>query len=495
MRNLKRALSLALASVMLLGMMVVGTSAASYKDVDSKDNLESIEVLKMVGIMTGDDKGNFNPDKMVTRNEMAVVMCNLLGLKTGGTHPFTDVPAWAAPFVAACYNNGIIAGVSATQFNGDANVTAVQAGLMLMKALGYFGYAGEFGDSWKLAVVKQADKINLYDGINAYTDQVMTRNEIAKMVLNALECTVQVVTEQGGVSVDGNGISVNVKPTYKYEDAANNSGKDYRSDSRDKAMQLCEKIYGNDLKKIENYGDGDDFGRPATKWTYKDEDITSAKEPEKVYVTDFDADELKDLKDDYTIANDVDVYVNGVKAKNLTVAEVAGRDYKGTTVELYADGKTITRVVVIQGYLAKVTDVDDEDITIRVYNPWINADQGEDYVEQTIENKKKDDDDWFDRLTAQYKKNSYFVVYTKGAEADADVLDTDDVTTVSGKVTTKKTTSLTDGYNGNFTMGGTKYTLASGYNEVAINAGDEYDFYLDPNGYVMALRLPATRLS
>ncbi len=33
MRNLKRALSLALASVMLLGMMVVGTGA-SYADVD-----------------------------------------------------------------------------------------------------------------------------------------------------------------------------------------------------------------------------------------------------------------------------------------------------------------------------------------------------------------------------------------------------------------------------------------------------------------------------
>ena len=56
MRNLKRALSLALASVMLLGMMVVGTSAASYADVSSKNNLEAIEVLKMVGIMTGADR-------------------------------------------------------------------------------------------------------------------------------------------------------------------------------------------------------------------------------------------------------------------------------------------------------------------------------------------------------------------------------------------------------------------------------------------------------
>ena len=151
MRNLKRALSLALASVMLLGMMVVGTSA-SYADVSSKNNLEAIEVLKAVGVMTGDDKGNFNPDKMVTRNEMAVVMCNLLGLKTGGSHPFTDVPAWAAPYVAACYNNGIIAGVGANKFGGDANVTAVQAGLMVMKALGYFGYASLLlGKGWGAA--------------------------------------------------------------------------------------------------------------------------------------------------------------------------------------------------------------------------------------------------------------------------------------------------------------------------------------------------------
>ena len=38
MRNLKRALSLAVASVMLLGMMVVGSGAASYDDVTSEHN-------------------------------------------------------------------------------------------------------------------------------------------------------------------------------------------------------------------------------------------------------------------------------------------------------------------------------------------------------------------------------------------------------------------------------------------------------------------------
>ena len=61
MRNLKRALSLALASVMLMGMMVVGSSAASYPDVDDQDHVEAIEVLSAVGVIVGDN-GNFRPE-------------------------------------------------------------------------------------------------------------------------------------------------------------------------------------------------------------------------------------------------------------------------------------------------------------------------------------------------------------------------------------------------------------------------------------------------
>ena len=80
MRNLKRALSLTLASVMLLGMMVIGTSAASYPDVDKDNNVEAIEVLQAVGVMQGDDKGNFDPDRSVSRNEMDIIMAKLLDL-------------------------------------------------------------------------------------------------------------------------------------------------------------------------------------------------------------------------------------------------------------------------------------------------------------------------------------------------------------------------------------------------------------------------------
>ena len=135
MRNLKRALSLAVASVMLLGMMVVGTGA-SYDDVTSADNQEAIEVLQAVGIMTGDDQGNFNPDQNVTRAEMAVIMTKVLDLNTGNysvsAMPFTDVPDWAKSYVAAIYAEGVTGGISDTLYGTDDPITAAQMDQLLL---------------------------------------------------------------------------------------------------------------------------------------------------------------------------------------------------------------------------------------------------------------------------------------------------------------------------------------------------------------------------
>ena len=142
MRNLKRALSLLLSSTMVLGMLVMGSSAASYKDVTSEYNKEAIDVMEAVSVMVGDENGNFNPDQNVTRAQMAVIMANLLDLKVddfkNAVIPFTDVPEWARPYVAACYADGITSGTSATTYGSNDTVTAAQAGLMMLKALGYF---------------------------------------------------------------------------------------------------------------------------------------------------------------------------------------------------------------------------------------------------------------------------------------------------------------------------------------------------------------------
>ena len=81
MRNLKRALSLALALVMVLSMMVVGASAVSADDFsDSADivNKEAVTVLATLNVINGKDDGSYDPTGNVTRGEMAKMICVIL---------------------------------------------------------------------------------------------------------------------------------------------------------------------------------------------------------------------------------------------------------------------------------------------------------------------------------------------------------------------------------------------------------------------------------
>ena len=499
MRNLKRALSLAMASVMLMGMMVVGTNAASYPDVDSQNNLEAIEVLKMVGIMTGDENGNFNPDQKVTRNEMAVVMVNLLGLKPGGNTPFTDVAAWAQPYVAACYNNGIIAGISATEFGGSSDVTAVQSGLMIMKALGYFGYAGEFGDDWKLSTVRQADKINLYDGINAYTDQSMTRNEVAQMVLNALECTIQVVTEQGGVNVDGNGISVSVKPTYTYTAAANNSGKDYLGRNGgpapavlDRTMQLCEKLYNNNLKK-DNTSTTDDFGRPSTRWTYGNDNIVTPKAPDLTYTVEVKGKDIfADLGRASVINANIEIFRNNEDLTGVapftTFAIASGNNdkigAKGTVMEVYYNNDnlsaTTATIVMVDTYLAQASndfDEDDQEVSVKIFSTLATSAElsADDFA---VANVEKDDyllvNITFDGDVKAVSFPEIMEDVTVRTARPDDYVELTDRTKYEYSAVSKASAAAL----GQSLMAGAGYELND----------DGYNLYLDANGYVVGVK-------
>lgn len=490
MRNLKRALSLALASVMLLGTMVVGTSA-SYTDVSSKNNQEAIEVLQAVGVMVGDEKGNFNPDQKVTRNEMAVIMANMLDLKvddfSAASIKFTDVPAWAAKYVAACKADGIIAGYSETVFGGSDTVTAAQAALMMQKALGYFQFQADFGDDWQLATVKQASKIDLFDGINAGAGTALTRNDVAQLALNALEATMVEPDGNGGTTIKGDGFEITTG-TAKYEECTT-SKYDYNG-SKEDTLQLCEKLFGKDLTKKT---DKDDFCRPATVWTYVDgkdkTTVTAAEKPIEVYASsDFDKDELKDLQEDYT--GKVTVYYNGGTDENVTKTITTER--KGMTVEVYEDPADDNNLIIvaIEGYAAQIDDIatDDDDevttVTFTVYEAgYAISNQGKTV---TITVDAEDNEDAYD-LIKGYDEDDVFVAFlkpgwdAKDANPDKILLGVDDVETVEGEVTAKSADAT---YNGWVKIDGEKYTFANEYSQVAVAKKSDGVFYLY-NGYIL----------
>ena len=387
MRNLKRALSLGLTAAMISGLMVMGSSAASYADVTSEDNVEAIEVLQAVGIMTGDDNGDFNPDEEVTRNEMAVIMCNLLNYTAASyadTCPFTDVPDWAEAYVAACYTNGIIAGYDATTFGGSDSVTTAQASLMLLKALGYFQYSSDFGSDWQLATISKGSTAGLYSGVSASATQALSRNDAAQMVLNALEAAMVEADGGSGVTVEGDGFTVTTgSATYNERTSSSNDygALDDERDSNDGryVMQLGEDLYEGDLRKSD---DVDDFGRPSTIWSYQSSEIgTYADEADTTWTSTVTEREVYQAAGstaysnyDWTVYRNGETVFDGVEGADVleysrTSSERWQNTGNGVLTEMYVDSSDeMVIVTLIDTFVGEVTRVTDngDDYTVTI---------------------------------------------------------------------------------------------------------------------------------
>ena len=492
MRNLKRALSLGLTATMISGLMVMGSSAASYADVTSKQNEEAIEVLKTVGIMVGDENGKFNPDAKVTRNEMAVVMCNLLDYTVAsykGTSPFTDVPEWAEPYVAACYTNGITSGYDKVTYGGNDTVTTGQAALMLLKALGYFQYSADFGSDWLVETTKNGSTAGLFDGVATGAKEALTRNDVAQMVLNALEADL-VKAEKNGSDVQVGDIVISGgKATY---DSRTGTDSKYAKIDNTKVdgkytIQLGEDLYDGDLVKAD--GADDDFGRPSVKWTYENKEIgTYADDADAVYTATVEKQDLYDLvgSDVYNDLKNGDadftVVVDGVAQKvNLSDYIVknndddAGKDVikKGATTEVFIDDDTNDVVItVINSYVAQVDgdyDKNDEELELDILD--------EAFVDVKDTTLSSDDFDYLD----SYSDEDYVLITV----ANKEIKTIDLAETVEGKVTayTEKK---------NVTVDGTKYEYSKNYTDavkddsnLSYDLNDAYTLVLDANGYVI----------
>ena len=395
MRNLKRALSLTLASVMLLGMMVLGTSAASYPDVTDEHNVEAIGVLQAVGVMSGSNNGNFNPDAKISRIEMAIVMANLLDLDVDyfqGQNTFSDVPAWANGYVNACAAHGIVTGVGGGRF-GTGNVTATQAALMMLKALGYFQYNEDFNGDWARATAQQAAQIRLFEGLNVQNNTQLTRNQVAQLALNALEANMVNFNGDVGTTIPTANGTMNIghRTSYefrtstesKYNTLGSDGDKSDISNQGQYYIQLGEELYDG---KLTRRADTDEFQRPATTWRYDYQLVgTYVNDPDLTYTKGVDLGDIyADLGLSEKIGTDGEHYVDGKQVADVTLARkddtTTSGSSKGVLTQVWYDdyirnGVRTRNLVIthINTYVGKVASVSkatssaDRTITVTPY--------------------------------------------------------------------------------------------------------------------------------
>ncbi len=191
--------------VTLMLTSFIPTFAASdlpYPDVsENAVYAEAVLELYDYGIMQGDTAGNFNPNKTVTREEFATIICRLLDEEENAlaikTSPFNDVASnrWSAGYIARAAELGIINGYGNGKFGPEDPVTVAQAAKMLVCAWGYGDNAVEAG-GWPDGYVSIAEDLGILNGVKSGTSESAKRWEVAMMAYQTLMNPFEY--EQGG---------------------------------------------------------------------------------------------------------------------------------------------------------------------------------------------------------------------------------------------------------------------------------------------------------
>ena len=191
MKNLKKVLAFVVVFAMMFTMAV---SASSFKDVaDDASYAEAVTILNALGLMIGDNEGNFNPDQSITRAEAATVIVRAKGLDNAaagavGTTAFTDVPAdhWASGYINIATQSGIVAGYGDGTFGPSNPVTYEQMVKLIVAALGYTPKA-EANGGYPTGYLVIASQKNITKGATGNAGDAAPRKTVARLIYNALD--------------------------------------------------------------------------------------------------------------------------------------------------------------------------------------------------------------------------------------------------------------------------------------------------------------------
>ena len=496
---MKKLLALVLALVMSMSLVTI--SNAAFKDADSIDYKEAVDVMNAVGVFVGDEKGNFNAKENLTREQAAKIIAYLeLGSKAADALPggatFTDVAStrWSAGFVGYCAQAGIVSGVGDSKFDPAGQLTALQFGKMLLVEIGYDAKAtGMVGTDWAINTSKLMATTGLMNGIDGSVNQVLSREKAAQMTLNALKTpTVEYATKGSNITVNGAEINFGASvPTYVTNTVAKEQtiSKDTLTNSKEYTIELGEKLY----KKLVLSDTTDAFGRPTRTWTFENKKVGE-------YVKDADLEytaavEYKAIYADLALSNAAKIDEYYIDGKEITPAvghtTISKSDKKefganGVLTQVWYDDDNNTVIVTeINTYvgtvnaITKATSSADRFVTVASKDTFVS-----------LNTKFETEDFAIDDLvsfTAAWNASTrlYEIQAVKTLEKSL----TGTLTQYTGKT---YTSSKWDGQS-NFSVDGTKYKYsANAYIDSSNNAMNDFsvgksdlNVYLDAYGYAL----------
>ena len=170
--------------VALLVILTMFVSVTSF----ANEPTDIFSYLSSLGIMIGDETGDFREEDILTRAEFSAIAARLLRIPDiKQAQSFADVPAdhWANGYISQIYKMGIINGTGNGLFSPDDPVTYEQAVKILVGVLGY-GAEAEKNGGYPAGYLKMGVSLNLNKNLELKGENLL-RGEIAQLVYNTLQ--------------------------------------------------------------------------------------------------------------------------------------------------------------------------------------------------------------------------------------------------------------------------------------------------------------------
>lgn len=245
----KRILSLLLTAAMAASLLLLPAQAAAaparFSDLGSTD-VQAVETLRLMGVMSGYADGTFRPAGQLTRAQFCKMVISVLGAedelglyRTATVYPDVKPSHWAAAYInMAAKGKRVISGYADGKFYPDRTVTVGQAATILLRVLGYKDES--IGGVWPDSYLSFAASIGLTDGLpNLKGGAPLTRSDAAVLFTNLLraDCAAGEGGKGGGSFLSSLGLTL-------VEDAVLVSCTAKGPDGRETAMRLSDgKVY------------------------------------------------------------------------------------------------------------------------------------------------------------------------------------------------------------------------------------------------------------
>ncbi|MBQ7566586.1 MAG: S-layer homology domain-containing protein [Oscillospiraceae bacterium] len=193
----KRFFAAVLALALTLSLTPAAFALGGFADVTNTAVAQNVEVLRLMGVIGGDENGSFRPNSNLTRAEFCKMAIELQGrgdqiVRYRSRTVFPDVRAahWAAGYInlatTASGENmpAVMHGNPDGNFAPDRNITYGEAVTVLARALGYTDK--DSGGVWPQGYIALGAACGLTKGLSNDPNGAITRAQAAQLFVNAL---------------------------------------------------------------------------------------------------------------------------------------------------------------------------------------------------------------------------------------------------------------------------------------------------------------------